>query len=39
MTAAEAAPLFHAVDERIPAADLGLAVGCYREVARDLLGG
>lgn len=39
MTAAEAAPLFHAVDERIPAADLGLAVDCYREVARDLLGG
>ncbi len=39
MTAAEAAPLFHAVDERIPADDLGLAVDCYRQVARDLLGG
>lgn len=39
MTAEEAAPLFHAVDERIPVADLGLAVDCYRAVARDLLGG
>ncbi len=39
MTAAEAAPLFHAADERIPIADLVLAVDCYRAVVRDLLGG
>jgi acetylornithine deacetylase/succinyl-diaminopimelate desuccinylase-like protein len=38
MTAEEAAPLFHAVDERIPVADLGLAVDCYRTVAVDILG-
>lgn len=39
MTAAEAAPLFHAADERIPVSDLALAVDCYRTVVRDLLGG
>lgn len=39
MTATEAAPLFHAADERIPISDLALAVDCYRTVVRDLLGG
>jgi acetylornithine deacetylase/succinyl-diaminopimelate desuccinylase-like protein len=39
MSSAEVARLVHAIDERIPVADLGLAVECYRSVARELLGG
>jgi acetylornithine deacetylase/succinyl-diaminopimelate desuccinylase-like protein len=31
-------PLVHGKDERIAAADVGLAARCYRAVARDLLG-
>jgi acetylornithine deacetylase/succinyl-diaminopimelate desuccinylase-like protein len=38
MNATEAAALVHAPDERIPTADLALAVDCYRAVAVDLLG-
>jgi acetylornithine deacetylase/succinyl-diaminopimelate desuccinylase-like protein len=38
MDAAESAALVHGADERIPVADLALAVDCYRAVALDLLG-
>jgi acetylornithine deacetylase/succinyl-diaminopimelate desuccinylase-like protein len=32
-------PLVHSRDERIAVADLGFAARCYRDVARELLGG
>jgi acetylornithine deacetylase/succinyl-diaminopimelate desuccinylase-like protein len=31
-------PLVHSANERIDVRDLGLATGCYAELARDLLG-
>jgi len=37
-TLAEMWPLVHGADERISAADVGLAARCYRSVARELLG-
>jgi acetylornithine deacetylase/succinyl-diaminopimelate desuccinylase-like protein len=38
MDAVDSAALVHGADERIPVADLALAVDCYRAVALDLLG-
>jgi acetylornithine deacetylase/succinyl-diaminopimelate desuccinylase-like protein len=35
----ETSPLVHSKDERIATADLGFAARCYRDVARELLGG
>jgi acetylornithine deacetylase/succinyl-diaminopimelate desuccinylase-like protein len=35
----ESWPLVHSRDERIAVADLGFAARCYRDVARELLGG
>ena len=37
MDAVEAMSLFHAVDERVPVADLGLAASCYAELAVETL--
>lgn len=33
----EAAPLIHGADERIPAADVELAAGCYADLVREVL--
>ena len=35
---ADSVPLVHSANERIDVRDLGLATGCYAELARDLLG-
>jgi acetylornithine deacetylase/succinyl-diaminopimelate desuccinylase-like protein len=34
----EAAPLIHGADERVPAADVALAAGFFRDLARKILG-
>jgi acetylornithine deacetylase/succinyl-diaminopimelate desuccinylase-like protein len=39
MTLYETWPLVHSRDERIATADLGFAARCYRDVAKELLGG
>ena len=38
MTVGEAMPLIHSADERVRAADIELAAGCYGELAVELLG-
>jgi acetylornithine deacetylase/succinyl-diaminopimelate desuccinylase-like protein len=39
MTLRESWPLVHSRDERIAVADLGFAARCYRDVAKEVLGG
>jgi acetylornithine deacetylase/succinyl-diaminopimelate desuccinylase-like protein len=39
MTLLDTTPLVHSADERIDVRDLGFAAACYRDLARELLGG